>query len=425
MTIATTDHAPTSLGVDHDRHEAIDLRSVLPHMLPEVQQREALDETRIRAYAALYREGYMLGEVMVFQQGQERYVADGFHRITAAIQAGLDTLAATIRPGTLRDAILYACGCNLHGVPLTQADKRRRVLTMLADPEWQQWSDREIARHCGVSHVFVAKRRKALTGNVTSERTYRTKQGTVTTMNTRAIGKHAALDMSEDSPNTAEMAADNTVPEAVDQARPSHNMGLTTPDGADAVCDAAERHVMPVAPDNSIHDGHRKAAEVARAALPKRLAQLCDLVEALATFPDLEQLLLDISPDWYNRVAPYLDTAFETLSRLRTLWQKHRHEDVCHLQDTPKQLSLVPAGSAEPPPPRQPAQAPRRGETRVAPPRAETADVTKQPAQTGADYDPTRFYLGKPCPRAHTYRDTGQTLRRQRKGDCVQCHRES
>ena len=27
-------------------------------------------------------------------------------------------------------------------------------------------------------------------------------------------------------------------------------------------------------------DGHRKAAEVARAALPKRLSQLCDLVEA-------------------------------------------------------------------------------------------------------------------------------------------------
>ena len=172
-------------------------------------------------------------------------------------------------------------------------------------------------------------------------------------------------------------------------------------------------------------DGHRKAAEVARAALPKRLSQLCDLVEALATFPDLEPLLLDISPDCYNRVDPYLDTAFETLSRLRTLWKQHRHEDVCHLQDTHKQPSLVPEVSAEPPQPRQPAQAPRRGETRFAPPRAETEDVTKQPAKTGADYDTTRFYLGKLCPRAHTYRDTGQTLRRQRKGDCVQCHRES
>ena len=244
-------------------------------------------------------------------------------------------------------------------------------------------------------------------------------------MNTRAIGKHAAPDMPEDSTNTTEMAADTTVPEAVDQARPSHNMGLTTPDGADAVCDAAERHVTPAAPDNSIHDGHPKAAEAARAALPKRLSQLFDLLEALATFPDLEQLLLDIPPDCYDRVDPYLDTAFETLSRLRTLWKQHRHEDVCHLQDTHTQPSLVPAVSAEPPQPRQPAQAPRRGKTGPAPPRAETEDATKQPAQTGADYDTTRFYLGKPCPHAHTYRDTGQMLRRQRKGDCVQCHRAS
>ena len=125
-------------------------------------------------------------------------------------------------------------------------------------------------------------------------------------------------------------------------------------------------------------DGHPKAAEVARAALPKRLSQLCDLLEALATFPDLEQLLLDISPDCYDRVDHYLDTAFETLSRLRTLWKKHRHEDVCHLQDTHKQPSLVPEVSAEPPQLSQPAQAPRRRETGPAQPRAETEDATKQ-----------------------------------------------
>src|SRR5215510_479747 len=39
-------------------------------------------------------------------------------------------------------------------------------------------------------------------------------------------------------------------------------------------------------------DGHLKAAEVARAVLPKRLSQLFDLLEALVTVSDLEQLLL-------------------------------------------------------------------------------------------------------------------------------------
>jgi hypothetical protein len=172
-------------------------------------------------------------------------------------------------------------------------------------------------------------------------------------------------------------------------------------------------------------DGHLKAAEVARAALPTRLSQLCDLLAALATFPVLEQLLLDISPDCYDRVDHDLDTAFETLSQLRTLWKTHRHEDVCHLQDTHKQTSPVREVSAEPQQLSQPAQASRDRETGQAQRGAETEDAIAQTEKTGADYDTTRFYLGKLCPRAHTYRDTGQTLRRQRKGDCVQCHRAS
>src|SRR5262245_48908975 len=95
--------------------------------------------------------------------------------------------------------MLYACGANKHGQPLSHADKQRVVRHLLEDAEWGQWSDREIARHCGVSHVFVAKRRKALTGNVTSERTYRTKHGTQATMDTAAIGKPAVPEVAEDA----------------------------------------------------------------------------------------------------------------------------------------------------------------------------------------------------------------------------------
>ena len=124
-------------------------------------------------------------------------------------------------------------------------------------------------------------------------------------------------------------------------------------------------------------------------------------------------------------MAQYLDAALRTLTRFATLWKAHRDAEACQLQGQQEQLSLVQEGSAEPQQPSQPAQVPRRGETGPAQPREETEDATKQTAKTGADYDTTRFYLGKPCPRAHTYRDTGQTLRRKRKGDCVQCHRES
>jgi hypothetical protein len=69
-----------------------------------------------------------------------------------------------------------------------------------------------------------------------------------------------------------------------------------------------------------------RESEAAQAALPKRLSQLFDLLAALVTFPELEQLLLDIPPDCYDRVDQYLNPALDTLRRLKTLWKQHRHE---------------------------------------------------------------------------------------------------
>jgi hypothetical protein len=76
---------------------------------------------------------------------------------------------------------------NAHDLRRTNEDKRRAVLTLLQDEEWTQWSDREIARRCGVSHQMVAPIRSSLVV-ATSERIVTTKHGTVTTMNTVNIG---------------------------------------------------------------------------------------------------------------------------------------------------------------------------------------------------------------------------------------------
>ena len=40
--------------------------------------------------------------------------------------------------------------------------EQRTVKRMLADDEWAQWSNSEIAKHCGVSHPFVGKQRAIL-----------------------------------------------------------------------------------------------------------------------------------------------------------------------------------------------------------------------------------------------------------------------
>jgi hypothetical protein len=110
--------------------------------------------------------------VVVFYDGADYWLADGFHRV-AAMRAWADqhtpggarqaTIAAEVRQGTRRDAILYACGTNAtHGLQRTQSDKRRAVETLLRDPEWRQWSDREIGRRCAVDHKTVARVRQEI-----------------------------------------------------------------------------------------------------------------------------------------------------------------------------------------------------------------------------------------------------------------------
>ena len=104
-----------------------------------------------------------LPPVVVFWDGEGVYwLADGHYRYRAALEAGHRKIRAEVREGTKRDAILYAAGANKHGQTLSSAEKRWVVERLLTDDEWRQWSDREIARHTGTSHVFVGDVRKAL-----------------------------------------------------------------------------------------------------------------------------------------------------------------------------------------------------------------------------------------------------------------------
>ncbi|HEY3379563.1 MAG TPA: MT-A70 family methyltransferase, partial [Armatimonadota bacterium] len=112
---------------------------------------------------------------------------------------GLETFPAEIRPGTLRDAVLYAVGANAtHGLRRSNADKHHAVALLLVDRVWGAWSDREIARRTHTSAPFVAKMRSEVTVNVYSEeRTYQNKYGRQTTMQTGRIGKAVAFDALE------------------------------------------------------------------------------------------------------------------------------------------------------------------------------------------------------------------------------------
>jgi len=127
------------------------------------QSREKIDQQVVSDYAVALKDGAKFPAVVVFHDGLEYYVADGFLRYLAHVQAGRSEIEAEVKNGTLRDAILYSLSANdTHGLRRTNADKRKSVMTLLEDEEWKQWSSSEISRSCKVSTVFVIKIRNAL-----------------------------------------------------------------------------------------------------------------------------------------------------------------------------------------------------------------------------------------------------------------------
>ena len=156
------------------------------------QPRAYLNELVISEYREAMANGVDFPPVVVFYDGSHYWLADGFHRFFAAKKYGTLTLPADVRQGMRREAILYAAGANAtHGLRRTNADKRRAVRRLLDDEEWQGWSDREIARQCGVTHSFVGKLRKTLLAKSHDDgmQPYRTKHGTAATMDTTSMGR--------------------------------------------------------------------------------------------------------------------------------------------------------------------------------------------------------------------------------------------
>jgi hypothetical protein len=157
------------------------------------QSRVTLSEDTVAEYADAMTEGATLPPVVVYHDGADYWLADGFHRYFANQKIGAVTIEADVRQGARRDAVLHACSANgSHGLRRTTDDKRKAVLLLLNDEEWGQWSDREIARRCAVSHPMVAAARGSLEKSSSGDTTKRkviTKHGTTTEMDTGRIGK--------------------------------------------------------------------------------------------------------------------------------------------------------------------------------------------------------------------------------------------
>ena len=160
-----------------------------------VQPRVGLDEATVAEYGERMTDGDVFPPVIAFATGEALVLADGFHRVAAAKRAGLHAITARVKHGTLRDAVLHALRENLtHGLPMTAAERRAGARRLLADPEWSQWSDREIARHCGLTSMSIGRLRAGaapehLNNVKAAPRKYRAADGRVRTMDVSRLGR--------------------------------------------------------------------------------------------------------------------------------------------------------------------------------------------------------------------------------------------
>lgn len=126
----------------------------------EAQSRTALDNEHVARLVDALARGETIPAPLVFHDGTAYHLADGFHRLAAYEQQGAVDVEVEARAGSHRDAVLYSVGANAaHGLPRSNADKRRAVEILLHDAEWSRWSDREIARRAVVHHQLVARLR--------------------------------------------------------------------------------------------------------------------------------------------------------------------------------------------------------------------------------------------------------------------------
>ena len=120
------------------------------------QTRTAINQVTVEEYTQAMKEGAEFPPMVVFHDGSQYVLADGFHRFMAASRRGYSQFTVEIRRGTKSDALKFALQANAtHGLKRTNADKRRSV--ELAVAEWPKLSNREIARICAVHHDMVGE----------------------------------------------------------------------------------------------------------------------------------------------------------------------------------------------------------------------------------------------------------------------------
>ena len=132
----------------------------------DTQSRVEMNESVIAEYAEAMQSGVEFPPILVFfdETNNEFILADGFHRYAAHMRTmPNDPILAEQRIGTIDDASWASLAANQsHGLQRTNADKQNAVKRALLHPTGSELSDRQVAKHVGVSHTLVSGIREEL-----------------------------------------------------------------------------------------------------------------------------------------------------------------------------------------------------------------------------------------------------------------------
>lgn len=132
------------------------------------QIRAAIDQQVVADYAEAMTNGATFPPIVLFHDGNQHYLADGFHRFMAAQRIQARDIDADVKPGTKDDALWFALGANrTNGKRLTEADKTHAV--EMAIQMWPERLQREIAEQVGCSESLVSKVAMRIANNTSVE----------------------------------------------------------------------------------------------------------------------------------------------------------------------------------------------------------------------------------------------------------------
>lgn len=154
------------------------------------QARLKLNQEKVKQYAEHLRDGETFPPVIVYHDGSDYWLADGFHRYFANKNNATKKIECDIRVGTLDEAVLYSWTANSgRGLDMTPEDNRNILIKMFNHPTASQWSLSQIAKWVGVSKSTVSRVKSSISEEKPTKVKYTNKHGKESTMKVGNIGK--------------------------------------------------------------------------------------------------------------------------------------------------------------------------------------------------------------------------------------------